>query len=66
MSGMDDLNGGVFHGGSFFFFFGVRGGNKGERERKKHPQPNPNTEIKFGEGEKTPRIFSFLKKRKEK
>lgn len=48
------------------FFFGVRGGNKGERERKKHAQPNPNTEIKFGEGKKTPRIFSFLKKERKK
>lgn len=64
MSGMGDLNGGVFHGGRGFFF-GVRGGNKGERERKKHPQPNPNTEIKFGEGKKTPSIFSFLKKEKK-
>lgn len=48
------------------FFFWRAWGNKGERERKKHPQPNPNTEIKFGEGEKTPRIFSFLKKEKKK
>lgn len=65
MSGMDDLNGGVFHGGSFFFLACV--GKTREREsEKKHPQPNPNTEIKFGEGKKTPRIFSFLKKEKKK
>ena len=58
---MDDLNGGCFHRG--FFFFGVRGGNKEERKKEKNQQPNPNTEInQICEGN----IFSFFKKRKEK
>lgn len=51
--------------GEVFFFW--RAWGKQERERaKKASTANPNTEIKFGEGKKTPRIFSFLKKEKKK
>lgn len=61
MLGMNDLNGGVFHGGSFFFACVGKQGRERERERegKTSTAQYPNTEMKFGELKKKPSIFSF-------